>query len=149
VRDLPAGRQARPPTAQISVQLGVQIGDRPGIIAVTGSPAGDLGLPMSAPNSAAKAALRLFLDTCRTELAATHIDLVARYHGFTNTAALDPEDVPVQAFIIAADRAAREMAWALERRRAHHLFPKRIALLIGLARLLPEPVRRRVLQGAA
>jgi short-subunit dehydrogenase len=124
------------------------MGDRPGIIAVTGSPAGYLGLPKSGPYSAAKAALRILIDTCRIELAATNIDLVALYPGFTHTAALAPEDVPVQALIIEADRAAREMAWALERRRAHHLFPKRIALLIGLARLLPEPVRRWVLQRA-
>lgn len=113
-----------------------------GLIAVTGSPAGFFGLPKSGPYSAAKAAVRMLVDTCRIELADTDIDLVALYPGFTHTAALDPDDVPVKALIIDVQRAVAEMKWALERRRAHHVFPKRIALLIGLARWLPEPIRR-------
>jgi len=119
-----------------------------GLIAVTGSPAGFFGLPKSGPYSAAKAAIRLLVDTCRIELADTDIDLVALYPGFTHTDSLDPEDVPLQALIIDVERAAAEMRWALERRRAHHIFPKRIAGLILLARWLPEPVRRFILRMA-
>jgi len=119
-----------------------------GLLAVTGSPAGFFGLPKSGPYSAAKAAVRLLIDTCRIELAGTGIDLVALYPGFTHTDALDPEDVPTKALIIDVDRAVAEMKWALERRRSHHLFPNRIAWLITLARWLPEPVRRFILRRA-
>lgn len=120
-----------------------------GLLAVTGSPAGFFGLPKSGPYSAAKAAVRMLVDTCRIELAGTGIDLVALYPGFTHTASLDPDDVPTRALIIDVDRAVSEMRWALEQRRDHHVFPKRIAWLIALARWLPERVRRWVLQRAA
>jgi len=120
-----------------------------GTIGWTGSPAGFFGLPKSGPYSAAKAAGRMLFDTCRIELANAKIRFVALYPGFTETPGLDPKDVPVKALIIQADRAAREMLWALERGRAHWMFPKRIKLLIILARLMPEWLRRRVLAAAS
>lgn len=116
-----------------------------GTIAYTGSPAGYLGLPMSGPYSASKAAGRTLVDSARIELADTPVKLVALYPGFTYTEGLNPDDVPVKALIIKKERAVKEMLAAIERGRAHHIFPKRIALLIALARLLPEPLRRFVL----
>lgn len=120
-----------------------------GVIAYTGSPAGYFGLPKSGPYSAAKAAGRVLMDTCRIDLAETGIRCVSFYPGFTHTDSLNPDDVPVKGLIIDKDRAVREMLWALERRRSHHLFPKRIKLLIAFARLLPEPIRRFFLGMAA
>jgi short-subunit dehydrogenase len=122
---------------------------RGGTIAHTGSPAGFLGLPKSGPYSAAKAAGRMLLDSARIELARTPVKLVALYPGFTYTDGLDPDDVPIKALIIQKDRAVREMIFALERGRSSHMFPKRIAFLITLARLIPEPVRRWVLSRVA
>ena len=120
-----------------------------GTIAYTGSPAGYLGLPKSGPYSAAKAAGRILLDTCRIELKNTKIKLVALYPGFTYTPGLDPDDVPIKALIISADRAVREMLWAIEKGKSHHIFPKRIRFLMTLARLIPEPIRRFFLKRAA
>lgn len=122
--------------------------DRGGTIAYTGSPAGYFGLPKSGPYSAAKAAGRVLLDACRIELAHTPIRFVALYPGFTYTEGLVESEVPIKALIISKERAAREMLGAIERRRAHWIFPRRIRWLIALARMLPEPVRRRIL-GAA
>lgn len=116
-----------------------------GTIAYTCSPAGSFGLPKSGPYSAAKAAGRTLFDTCRIENARTPIKFVALYPGFTYTDGLDPKEVPVKALIIEKDRAVREMVRAMERGASHHMFPKRIAFLIALARLMPEPIRRRVL----
>jgi short-subunit dehydrogenase len=116
-----------------------------GTIAYTGSPAGSFGLPRSGPYSAAKAAGRILMDSARIELAGSGVALVSLYPGFTDTDALDPDEVPVKALIIDKDRAAREMLWAIERGRAHHMFPKRIAALIGLGSALPEWLRRFVL----
>jgi len=126
-----------------------QMKERGGTIAYTGSPAGFLGLPKSGPYSAAKAAGRILLDSARIELAKTPIKLVALYPGFTYTEGLEADAVPIKALIIHKDRAVKEMIRAIERGRSHHLFPKRIAVLIGLARLLPEPVRRWFLARAA
>lgn len=120
-----------------------------GTIGWTGSPAGFFGLPKSGPYSAAKAAGRLLFDTCRIELANRRIRFVALYPGFTETPGLDPEDVPIKALIIQPDRAVREMLRAVERGTSHRMFPKRIAWLMSLARLLPEWLRRRILAMAA
>ena len=116
-----------------------------GVIGYTGSPAGFFGLPKSGPYSASKAAGRVLIDTCRIELANTPLKFVALYPGFTYTDGLDPNDVPIKALIIDKERAAREMVWAMEKEKSHHMFPKRIRFLILLARALPEPIRRRLL----
>lgn len=118
---------------------------RPGVIAYTGSPAGYFGLPMSGAYSAAKAAGRTLFDACRLELAGSPLKLVALYPGFTRTEGLDVDAVPVPALVIECDRAVREMISAIERERSHHMFPRRIAALMTLARAMPEPLRRRVL----
>jgi NADP-dependent 3-hydroxy acid dehydrogenase YdfG len=120
-----------------------------GVIAYTGSPAGSFGLPRSGPYSAAKAAGHTLLDACRIELAGTDLRFVSLYPGFTYTEGLDPDEVPVKSLIIDQARAVKEMVGAIERGRAHHMFPKRIKGLISLGRMLPEPVRRWVLQRAA
>ncbi len=120
-----------------------------GTIAWTGSPAGFLGLPKSGPYSAAKAAGRMLFDSARIELKGTNIKLVALYPGFTETPGLDPDDVPLRALIIQPERAVREMLAAIEAGRAQRMFPRRIRWLIALARLLPEWLRRWVLQRVA
>lgn len=119
------------------------------VIAYTGSPAGYFGLPKSGPYSAAKAAGRVLFDTCRIELAGSGIRFVALYPGFTYTEGLDPDDVPIESLIISRERAGKEMLRAIERGRTHHMFPKRIEWVMWLARMLPEPVRRRLLAMAA
>jgi len=119
--------------------------ERGGVIAHTSSPAGFFGLPMSGPYSASKAAGRMLFDTCRIELAATKIRFVALYPGFTATEGLDPNDVPVKSLIITTERATKEIIRAIRTERSHTMFPKRIRFLMAVARLLPEPVRRRVL----
>ena len=119
--------------------------ERGGTIAYTGSPAGTFGLPKSGPYSAAKAAGRVLLDSCRIELAHTPIRFVALYPGFTYTEGLDTDEVPVKSLIIEKERAVREMLWAIERGRAHHMFPRRIRWPIALGRVVGEPVRRAIL----
>lgn len=119
--------------------------ERGGTIAYTGSPAGTFGLPKSGPYSAAKAAGRVLVDACRIELAETPIRFVALYPGFTYTEGLDPAEVPIRSLIIEKERAVREMMWAIERGRAHHMFPRRIRWPIALGRVVGEPVRRAIL----
>ena len=119
--------------------------ERGGTIAYTGSPAGYFGLPKSGAYSASKAAGRTLFDTCRIELADSPIQFVALYPGFTYTEGMDADEVPFEWLIIKRERAATEMIRAMERGKDHHIFPRRIAFPIALARLLPEPVRRWVL----
>jgi NAD(P)-dependent dehydrogenase (short-subunit alcohol dehydrogenase family) len=120
-----------------------------GTIAYTSSPAGMFGLPKSGPYSAAKAAGRILFDTARIELGNTPIRFVALYPGFTYTDGLVSEEVPFKSLIIQPERAVREMIYAIERGRDHHIFPARIAWPIRLGRMLPEPVRRFILSRVA
>ena len=115
-------------------------------IAYTSSPAGFFGLPKSGGYSAAKAAGRTLLDSARVELGQSGIRFVTLYPGFTYTDSMDPDAVPFKWLILQPERAVREMLWAIEKGRSHHIFPRRIAWPIRLGRLLPEPLRRRVLQ---
>ncbi len=127
------------------IPLIAQMRARGGTIAWTGSPAGSFGLPRSGPYSAAKAAGRILLETCRIELADTPIRFVSLYPGFTYTDGLDPKEVPFAWLILQPERAVAEMLWAVERGRDQHMFPRRIAWLIAVARLLPDAVRRFIL----
>lgn len=111
--------------------------DQGGTIATTSSPAGFFGLPKSGPYSASKAATRILFDSCRVELADTPLRFVTLYPGFTYTDGLNPEDVPVKALIISKERAVGEMAWAMEKGKERHMFPKRIGWLIKLAGWFP------------
>ncbi len=118
---------------------------RGGLIAHTSSPAGYFGLPMSGPYSAAKAAGRVLLESARIDLKGTGVRVVTLLPGFVIANGTDRDDVPVKALLIGLDRAVREMVRGMESGRAQHLFPKRIWVLIQLARLLPEPLRRWLL----
>lgn len=120
--------------------------DRGGTIAYTSSPAGFFGLPKSGGYSAAKAAGRTLLDAARIELGQSGIHFVTLYPGFTYTESMDPDAVPFKWLILQPERAVREMLWAIETGRSHHVFPRRIAWPIRFGRLLPEPLRRRLLQ---
>lgn len=131
------------------VPLIAHMRDREALIAHTGSPAGFLGLPNSGPYCAAKAAGRILMDTCRIELADNPLRFIDLYPGFTSTPGLDPANTPSPALVIPTERAVREMIGAMERGSASHMFPKRIASLMGLARILPEPVRRAILRAAS
>ena len=134
--------------ANFLMPLIIHMKGRPTTIAHTSSPAGYFGLPKAGPYSAAKAAGRTLFDTARLEVSGSGTTFVGLYPGFTATPGLAEDEVPVKALIIPTERAVREMIRAMERGKAHHMFPRRIAWLMGLARALPEPVRRVVLSRA-
>jgi len=116
-----------------------------GTIAYTSSPAGYFGLPKSGPYGAAKSAGRYLFDTCRLELEGSPIKFVTLLPGFTYTEGFNMEDVPIKSLIIKKERAVKEMIYAIEHDKANYIFPKRIRLLIIIGRILPEPIRRKIL----
>ncbi len=120
-----------------------------GHIAVTGSVAGDIGLPYAGPYSASKAALVRLCQALRPELAADGIDLSLIEPGFVRTPLTAKNDFPMP-FLIDADVAARIVRRGLERRRFRIRFPRRMSLAMHLFAALPEalsyPLRRRMLR---
>lgn len=110
-----------------------------GLIAHTNSLAGFLGLPMQGPYSAAKAAGRLLIDTCRVELQPFGLQFLSLYPGFVATERVAEDGIPAP-FAISETRAAEHMIYAIEKGRQDYLFPFPLRWLIRLARILPKPL---------
>ena len=108
-----------------------------GLIAHTNSLAGFLGLPMQGPYSAAKAACRILMDTCRTELKPFGIKFVSAYPGFVATERVADDGIPAP-FEISEKVAAGHIVKAMTNERADYLFPLVTGSLIRLALILPK-----------
>lgn len=108
-----------------------------GLIAHTNSLAGFLGLPMQGPYSAAKAAGRILMDTCRLELKNDNIRFVSLYPGFVATERVADDGIPAP-MEISEQQAANHMIKGMERGRSDYLFPASTKWLIRLALLLPK-----------
>ncbi len=107
------------------------------IIAHTNSMSKFVPVPGMGPYGAAKNASSYLMDVCRIELSKTNIKFLNIYPGFV--ASNGPRDeVPVQALVIDNDRAVKEFIHAIEKEKQNYLFPKRLALLIRIAGLLPK-----------
>lgn len=108
-----------------------------GLIAHTNSLAGFLGLPMQGPYSAAKAAARILMDTCRLELKNDNIHFVSLYPGFVATERVANDGIP-SPLEISESRAAQHIIHGMESAKTDHLFPASSRWLIRLALLLPK-----------
>jgi len=110
-----------------------------GLIAHTNSLAGFLGLPMQGPYSAAKAACRILMDTCRTELKPFGIKFVSAYPGFVATERVADDGIPAP-FEISEKVAAGHIISAMRKEKSDYLFPFVTGSLIRLALILPKPL---------
>jgi short-subunit dehydrogenase len=115
-----------------------------GLIAHTNSLAGFLGLPMQGPYSAAKAAGRILMDSCRIELKPFGIKFVSIYPGFVATERVNGDGIP-SPFEINEVAAAKHVVRALEKEKADYLFPFMTANLVRLARILPKSLVNKLL----
>ncbi len=117
---------------------------RTGLVAHTNSLAGFLGVPLQGPYSAAKAATRLLIDTCRIEFGAWGIRFATIYPGFVATESTRDDGMPAP-MEISEDQAADHILYALRKEKSDYLFPFSMRWLIRLARVLPKPVVNRIL----
>ena len=115
-----------------------------GLIAHTNSLAGFLGLPMQGPYSAAKAAGRILMDTCRIELKPFGLKFVSVYPGFVATDRVQQDGIPAP-FEISEIAAARHIIYAIEKEKADYAFPFITASLVKLASVLPKALTARIL----
>lgn len=115
-----------------------------GLIAHTNSLAGFLGLPMQGPYSAAKAAGRILMDTCRIELKPFGLKFVSVYPGFVATERVQGDGIPAP-FEISEVAAAKHIIYAIEKEISDYAFPLITACLVRLARILPKALTNRIL----
>jgi len=117
---------------------------REGMIVHTNSLAGFLGLPMQGPYSAAKAAARILMDTCRLELRKYNLKFVSIHPGFIKTETQLTYDQPMP-MALTEEQAVKHMIRAMERGSADYMFPWVYKMLIKLARILPKRLLGRIL----
>ena len=122
-----------------------------GRFAAVGSVNGYISLPAAAAYCASKFAVRAFCDALRFEIArdgvsVTHIapGFVAseiRHKDSKGVLNLEKKD-PVPAFLVMpTDRAAREIAWAIEKRRAERIITFHGKVAVWFARHFPGLIR--------
>ena len=119
---------------------------RSGIVAHTNSLASFIGFPMQGPYSAAKAAGRLLMDTCRIEFAEYGIKFCSVYPGFVATEITKNDGMPAP-LEISEDKCADFILYALRKEKADYLFPLNMRLILRLALMLPKSLQNRILKG--
>lgn len=107
-----------------------------GTIAGVASVAGYRGVPGGEYYGATKAAQINLLEALRGSLRPRGVDVVTICPGFVETEMTETNDFPMP-FIISAGQAARDIVEGLERGSQEIVFPRRMAVTMKLARLLP------------
>lgn len=110
-----------------------------GLITHTNSLAGFLGLPQQGPYSAAKAAGRILMDTCRVELSPYNIKFCSVYPGFVATERVAEDGIPAP-MEISEERAAQYIIHAMQKEKMDYLFPAVMRWLMRLEHILPKPI---------
>jgi len=118
---------------------------RAGRLCAVASIAGMLGLPAAAGYSASKSAVITLLEGLRVDLAPLGLTVTAVCPGFVDTAMITDEERAKLAGIMPVDKAARKIAWAIERGRAEYWFPWSTYLAARVGRALPAWLYWRVM----
>lgn len=104
------------------------------------SMAGYVGLPRAGAYNASKAALISLLQTLRTELAPRNISVRAVSPGFFKSELTAKNDFPMPFLLETSDAARRTLNGLFGSRRFEIVYPKRLAFVMKLIRLLPYPL---------
>ena len=121
----------------------VMTGRRAGRIGVVSSLTAYRGLPMASAYGASKAALTNMCEALHPELARFGVSISVIHPGFVRTPLTDRNDFPMP-FLVEPDVAARCIVDGLERGRFEIAFPRRLAVLMKIGRLLPYGIYLRI-----
>lgn len=112
------------------------IEQRTGHVVVTGSVSGYRGLPSAAAYGATKAAVNNMCEALKPDLDRYGVTISIANPGFVRTPLTDRNDFPMP-FLMEPEDAARRMADGIEAGHFEIIFPRRMALLMKCAALLP------------
>lgn len=112
---------------------------RQGHIALVSSVAGYLGLPTSAAYGATKAGLINMAEALKPECDDYGIKFQLVNPGFVKTPLTDKNPFPMP-FLMAADEAAAALVRGLQSPRFEVIFPRRLAYILKLLKMLPYPL---------
>ncbi|TPE54058.1 SDR family NAD(P)-dependent oxidoreductase [Maribrevibacterium harenarium] len=102
-----------------------------------GSQAVQAPFPRAEGYGASKAAVRYFLSALRMDVAQYGIDVTCVLPGFVDTPLTQKNDFSMP-FIMSAEQASERIYRALEKRPFEYAFPKRLSMVLTLARCLPK-----------
>ena len=124
---------------------------RGGLVVHTNSLGGFYGVPLQGPYSAAKAAARLLIDTCRIEFEQFGIRFVSLYPGFIATEVTKGDGMPAPGEI-SEEEAVDYMVGAIRREDWDFMFPPHAAANALRAMQLPKPelneyLKKRIFEG--
>jgi NAD(P)-dependent dehydrogenase (short-subunit alcohol dehydrogenase family) len=131
--------------ATLVAAIPVFLAQKHGHLVGVSSLAGSRGLPTSAAYSASKAAVSVFLESLRIDLAPTGIRVTDVQPGFVATPINEKATHPMP-FRWPVDKAARHIARRLERAPAVVAFPWPLVLATRLGRLLPPWIYDRMMR---
>jgi short-subunit dehydrogenase len=119
---------------------------RAGHLVAVSSLAAYRGLPGSAAYSAAKAGLTNMMESLRIDLRSCGIDVTVLVPGFVRTkpGTKEKKNRPLR---LELEPATRLMHRAIIARKPYYAFPKSLAALVWLGRLMPAAIYDRVLEG--
>jgi short-subunit dehydrogenase len=128
----------------IEAVLPSMIERRAGHIVATGSLASYRGLPTAAAYSASKAALTNLMESLRIDLKPLGIDVTLVLPGFVRT---KPSRKKKRLLEMDLEDATERIHRAIQKRKRYYAFPKSLALLLTVLRLLPATAYDRLLAG--
>ena len=135
-------------TATIAAALPGMVERGRGHVVGISSIAGTRGLPNSAAYSASKAALQVFLESLRVDLAKTGVKVTDIRPGFVDTP-LTKDNRFKMPFLLSAEEAARRIVAAIHKERGVYTFPWPMAVFASALRQMPrwlyEPIARKTL----
>jgi short-subunit dehydrogenase len=108
-----------------------------GHLAAVSSIAAFKGLPGESSYCATKAAVNTYMEGLRIQLRERRIPVTVACPGFVSTPMTAINDFHMP-FLMSADAAAREILFAIRRRKKIHRFPRRMSWLMRLTGWLPD-----------
>jgi len=119
-----------------------------GRIALVGSAAAFHALPFATAYAGSKAGLARFAEALRVAMKRHGVAVTLVSPGFIDTAAGRAVSGP-KPMVLSAEHAAARIARAIARKTPHLVMPRPFAILRGFDRLLPRPLRDRLLLALA
>ena len=120
----------------ITAALPAMVAKKSGTVVGISSIAAWRGLPVTAAYSASKAALDVFLESCRVDLHGTGVHALTIYPGFVKTE-LTAKRKKKMPFLMELDDAVRIMARGIDRGQARIAFPWQTATVMRTVGALP------------
>lgn len=126
------------------VALELMMPKKKGHLVATASVAGFMGLPGAGPYSASKAAVLRLCESYSIDLKRNGINVTAIAPGFVDTP-LTKKNNHKMPFLMSADKAAKLIKRALEKKKVLYVFPLRMAIVVSILEKMPRSWYRRLM----